>query len=195
MRRSPSRWRIDGPVAWTMVTQPARCMVLRRAGLPRAWPHQVRGLFQLAGAGASITPKVTRSCALRKTPLRGALSFWATFSSCRTARGQPRAVSLGARGTVQNNPCRTALPARCPICAKTLSLSVPQVSLCRDRPAALPARPRRKLQRRDFADRGAGGQISWLTGTMRARRSTPFSGSSKSAITRLARTMAGRQTN
>jgi hypothetical protein len=41
---------------------------------------------------------------------------------------------------------------------------------------------------------GREGQIRWLTGTMRARRSTPFSGSSKRARTRLARTMAGRQT-
>ena len=40
----------------SIVIQPARCIALRRAGLPRARPHQVRRLFQLAGGGASVTP-------------------------------------------------------------------------------------------------------------------------------------------
>ena len=62
------------------------------------------------------------------------------------------------------------------------------------RQARSDARGGRELQRRYPADRGAGGQIRWLTGTMRARRSTPFSGSSKRTIMRLARTMVGRQT-
>ena len=52
----------------------------------------------------------------------------------------------------------------------------------RIRLGAMRQRGRGRLRRRDLAGRGAGGQISWLTGTMRARRSTPFSGSSKSAM-------------